>query len=724
MCQICAQNILAYQSTGAAYASSTEGSQAPQYGGSGANTGGSQGSTSNVNINGVLSGDKWAGSTLTYSFPTLTTQYDVGYGNEITNNFFAVSASIKDAIRYAMGLVSQYSNLVTTEVSPSTQADVRVAGSFEADPTAYAYYPGDWTKAGDIWYGSSYVGLGAISRGQYEIATSIHELGHALGLKHGHETGGPGNTAMQTAFDQMAYSIMTYRSYVNAPLTGYTNEQYGYAQTFMMYDIAALQTMYGANFNTNSGNTTYTWSSTTGEMFINGVGQGAPGSNRIFLTIWDGNGTDTYDFANYTTNMTINLTPGSFSITSATQIANLGSGNTAPGNIFNALQFNSDVRSLIENANGGSGNDTITGNSANNVLHGNNGTDTITGGDGNDTLYGDGGADSLNGGNGNDTLYFDSSDTTVQGGANTDTGIFVGTTSGLRNYDMSGHGLEILQWTTSGNAFTLTLDTGTLARTEVEADSSSTKDYSSRTTVLDSLMRINYTDTTYDTGLRLILDEDYNSSQDWGQRFRWYDTLSRVDYYDTRYDTGVRLITDEDNGSTQSWTQEYRWYDTLGRVDYYDTRYDTGIRLIVDEDNASNQTWTQEFRWYDTLGRVDYYDTRYDTGVRLIVDEDNASNQIWTQEYRWYDTLGRVDYYDTRYDTGTRLIVDDDNGNTQTWNQRQDLYDTLGRLDQRDDRNDNGTRVVTDYDQANAFAWSQHIQTFNNLGVLTSDVYV
>ncbi len=96
---------------------------------------------------------------------------------------------------------------------------------------------------------------------------------------------------MQSAYDQMAYSIMTYRSYAGASTTGgYTNETNGYAQTFMMYDIAALQTMYGANFNTNSGNTTYSWCATTGEMFINGVGQGAPGGNRIFMTLWDGNG--------------------------------------------------------------------------------------------------------------------------------------------------------------------------------------------------------------------------------------------------------------------------------------------------------------------------------------------------------------------------------------------------------------------------------------------------
>ena len=89
----------------------------------------------------------------------------------------------------------------------------------------------------------------------------------------------------------------------------------------MMYDIAALQKMYGANFNTNSGNSTYSWSTTTGEMFINGVGQGTPAANKIFLTVWDGGGTDTYDFSNYATSLTVDLRPGQWSTVSAAQLA-------------------------------------------------------------------------------------------------------------------------------------------------------------------------------------------------------------------------------------------------------------------------------------------------------------------------------------------------------------------------------------------------------------------
>ena len=121
---------------------------------------------------------------------------------------------------------------------------------------------------------------------------------------------------------------MTYRKYVGADPNGDSFadvEKYGAAQTLMMYDIAALQHLYGANYNTNSGNTVYTWSPTTGEMFVNGIGQGAAGANRIFvMTLWDGNGADTYDLSNYSTNLQIDLAPGGWSVFDTSQLSMIG----------------------------------------------------------------------------------------------------------------------------------------------------------------------------------------------------------------------------------------------------------------------------------------------------------------------------------------------------------------------------------------------------------------
>ncbi len=58
--------------------------------------------------------------------------------------------------------------------------------------------------------------------------------------------------------------------------------------------------------------------------------------------------------------------------------------------------------------NGTTGNDTLTGTSANEVLIGGTGNDTITANDGNDILYGGAGNDTMSGGNGNDVYIVDS----------------------------------------------------------------------------------------------------------------------------------------------------------------------------------------------------------------------------------------------------------------------------------------------------------------------------
>ena len=116
----------------------------------------------------------------------------------------------------------------------------------------------------------------------------------------------------------------------------------------MMDDIQAIQYLYGANFTTNSGDTRYSFDPNTGQMFIDGVGQGVPLGDKIFRTIWDGGGNDTYDFSNYTTNMTIDLRPGQWSTLSTTQLADLGQSgggdlhHAAIGNVANAMLFQGD----------------------------------------------------------------------------------------------------------------------------------------------------------------------------------------------------------------------------------------------------------------------------------------------------------------------------------------------------------------------------------------------
>ncbi|MDQ0320528.1 serralysin [Pararhizobium capsulatum DSM 1112] len=397
--------------------------------------------TGNQYIDGVLYGTQWSGP-ITYSFADNLTDFST-YPYAI-DGFQQISVQQQNAIQsifegtvatgtamFTYGSFSQVSNIDISLATGSTGAsDITIGqtnlfGGKNLATARGADFPllSQGASGGDVWFGDDYAYYRTPLLGSYAWHTHIHEFGHAVGLSHGHDAGTEIDGfefAIPHDRDGMEFSVMTYRSYVGDPLSlGYSNETYGYAQTLMMYDIAALQHLYGANFDTNSGATTYSWSATTGEMFVNAVGQGKPGdgvsaaANRLFLTVWDGGGEDTYDFSNYKDNAFIDLAPGGWSLVSQTQRANLGEGAYANGNVYNALLFGSDPRSLIENAKGGSGNDEIAGNVGKNQLNGNGGDDV---------LVGRGDSDVLNGDGGNDTLYgdFRTPATTYSG-----TGLFV-----------------------------------------------------------------------------------------------------------------------------------------------------------------------------------------------------------------------------------------------------------------------------------------------------------
>ncbi|GLQ11239.1 serralysin [Devosia yakushimensis] len=371
----------------------------------------------NQYVDGLLTNEKWADSTIYYSFSVTAAAYaNYTQLTDLPGNFRQISDEQRDAIDFALsasdGPVASRgfsiegftnANIQSLGDTDAGNAHIRFGGtsSVNLGTARVADFPANYATGqiddnGDVWFGNAYDYTDGDYRfpvaGNYAWHTHLHEIGHAMGLKHGQENSvfGP----LPSDADSMEFTVMTYRSYVNDPLIGgYSNEEFGYAQTYMMLDIVALQYMYGADYSTNSSDTVYSWDPSSGDTRVNGAVGIDAGGNRIFATLWDGGGVDTYNLSAYGTDLSLDLRPGFWSVFDASQLAYLGDANYARANIFNALMVNDDTRSLIENAIGGSGNDTIRGNQIANRLEGGAGDDILIGGEGGDRLVGGSGSD-------------------------------------------------------------------------------------------------------------------------------------------------------------------------------------------------------------------------------------------------------------------------------------------------------------------------------------------
>ena len=310
----------------------------------------------------------WNAESVTFSFPTEQSDDYIGNGREGTLAPF--SATEAEAAREVLSMFADLINLEMIDGGADVDADIRMYNSTLAGTAGGA--PAGEGTAGDMWiynYDPDTIDGYNLDPGSYQWHLLVHEMGHIMGLSHTTISAGDSYDEYATYLqNNQAFTQMSYTRAVSGGLDWETS----YASTPMIIDIAALQSIYGANMETRAGNTVYGFNSTADrnafdfDTLLQEYGEiGA-------IAIWDGGGTDTLDMSGFIEDGFINLGAGTHSS-------------------VGGYDFNVSIAygATIERAIGGTGDDTILGNESNNRLIGNLGADTLTGGAGNDQLYGD-----------------------------------------------------------------------------------------------------------------------------------------------------------------------------------------------------------------------------------------------------------------------------------------------------------------------------------------------
>lgn len=319
-----------------------------------------------------------------------------------------VQAFEHSAVMTALGEFSKVADIVYLEVQDRNQADF-VYTSYQGTPgpgvsLLGSMSPPDEANEGLAQFNSGDERWNALNlqQGGFSYVTLIHEFGHGHGLAHPHDNGGhsgimhgvesEGPVADYTTGDfdlnQGVFTMMSYEDgwqtspYGNAD----TDVGYGYMGGLMAFDIAAIQDKYGVNEDWATGNDVYVIKD-----------ENAPGT--YYSSIWDCGGNDTITYRG-SRHANIDLRAATL------QYEEGGGGRVSYADgIFGGFTIANSV--VIENAIGGSGDDTIIGNDSANLLHGGGGTDILTGLGGNDVYYTDVASTQVVEavGGGNDALY-------------------------------------------------------------------------------------------------------------------------------------------------------------------------------------------------------------------------------------------------------------------------------------------------------------------------------
>lgn len=280
----------------------------------------------------------------------------------ITYNVDALTPQGQVFAKAALQAWSDVCNLSFVQTSSTAQITFR-----DDQPGAFAGFTASNGVTASTYVNVSRVEFTDSAFGGNTFNAFLHEVGHALGLGHAGPYAGTSSYSADTTGggdniylnDTQSYSVM---SYFGGGEFDSTNRV---GSTPKIADIAAVILMYGASLNTRLGDTVYGFNSNAGVLYdfnqyalqYSNSRTGPPS-----LAIYDSGGSDTLNCSGYSADQNIDLTAGHFS---------------SVGGLLNNIAI--DLHTTIENAVGGSGSDSLIGNSADNLLSGGLGNDTIDG---------------------------------------------------------------------------------------------------------------------------------------------------------------------------------------------------------------------------------------------------------------------------------------------------------------------------------------------------------
>ena len=387
--------------------------------------------------NGDVSGAAMGVTYITYTFTEADELPDPANVARTPDSVFSFTEDQRAATRLALEEFSKISGIVFIEVEGDSMMDfLGVTGSGVG---GYAFYPfGGRSDGGGVYIEGTELTDFSVGTGMFQVI--LHEIGHAVGLKHPFE----GDIRLEESVDKTSNTVMSY-----------TWE--GIQTVLPALDYDAIQFLYGTPEDSGKDDVVWQWdeendiftvTGTDGDDEISGVNfqniidggagddvilgggandtlTGGAGNDRLVGSNGDntldggagndiivsagqndvligGEGDDTFLFEYYSSATTVSGGDG-FDIVSFTGygFVDLASNANISGiEEFRAGQFNISLY-------GDENDNRFIGAAGDDFLVGREGDDYLIGGGGDDKITGGTGADYLDGGDGHDTLEFD-----------------------------------------------------------------------------------------------------------------------------------------------------------------------------------------------------------------------------------------------------------------------------------------------------------------------------